>query len=106
MIAAVAVLALACLGLAGALAFVIVNSRRERETMQKAINLAITEGTKEREASRKERQEILNRKAQGDKAVIYDLPGKGESQAVPYGDDQAYWDYVNSRREASANGDS
>jgi hypothetical protein len=84
----------------GALALFIVNSRRERETTDKGIQLLITEGTRERDAARKERQEILNRKAQGDKAVIYDVP-EGEPQALPYGDDNAYWDYVNSRRESN-----
>jgi hypothetical protein len=85
----VAALVLTNLASLGALALFIVNSRRERETTDKGIQLLITEGTKEREASRKERQEILNRKAQGDKAVIYDLP-EGEEQAVPYGDDERF----------------
>lgn len=97
----VAALGLTNLAALGTLALFIVNSRRERETTDKGIQLFITEGTKEREAARKERQEILNRKAQGDKAVIYDLP-EGEAQSVPYGDDEAFWNY----KDSQLNGDS
>ena len=84
-------LAVLSLALTGALVYVIVNSRRERETMLKAINLAITEGTKERESARKERQEILNRKAQGDKAVIYDVPAD-QPQSITYDSDKEFWE--------------
>lgn len=84
-------LAALCVALLAALVYERVNSRRERETMLKAINLAITEGTKERDALRKERQEILNRKAMGEKVPVYDVP-EGEPQYLPYEDDQAWWD--------------
>lgn len=83
------VLGLTNLASLAALALLIVNSRRERDTMLRAVNLSITEGTKERESARKERQEILNRKAQGDKAVIYDAPD--EPQAITFDSDPEYW---------------
>lgn len=92
MLPLVAALVLTNLASLGALALFIVNSRRERETTDKGIQLLITEGTKERESARKERQEILNRKAMGDKVPVYDLP-EGETQYLPSEDDEAYWDY-------------
>lgn len=92
MIYLVAALGLTNLAALGTLALFIVNSRRERETTDKGIQLLITSASQEREAARKERQEILNRKAQGDKAVLYDMP-EGEAQSVPYGDDEAFWQY-------------
>ena len=88
------VVALAALSLllGGALVFVVVNSRRERETTARLVQTVITEGTKEREAARKERQELLNRKAMGDKVPIFDLP-EGERQSLPFESDEAFWEY-------------
>ena len=83
-----------------AIALIVVNSRRERETMLKAVNLAITEGTKERDAARKERQELANRIQRPESTPIYDV--SDEPQDLPFDDDGAYWKY----QEARANGGS
>ena len=84
-----------------AIALIVVNSRRERETMLKAVNLAITEGTKERDAARKERQELANRIQRPEATPVYDMP-EGERQALPFEDDESFWEY----KAGLTNGDS
>jgi hypothetical protein len=71
--------------------FVIVNSRRERETMLRAVELAITEGTKEREAGRLERQELANRIQRPEATPVFSVP-EGESQSITYDNDSEYWE--------------
>jgi len=86
------VLAGLTLALLAALVFTVVNSRRERETMMKAVSLAITEGTKERDAARLERQELANRIQRPEATPVYDMP-EGESQGLPFESDEAFWAY-------------
>lgn len=55
-----------------------------------AVNLAITEGTKEREAARLERQELANRIQAPEATPVYDMPD-GPAAGIRFDSDEDYW---------------